>query len=340
MIYFRVDSNEIIASGHIMRCLSIAEELVKIGVKICFLVSDENSSLILEDAKVEYIILHSDWRCLDFEIDTVKRILEKDYDSVLLVDTYSITRKYVEILSNYAKVCYLGSKKEYLGNLSLLINYSTNIDYAFYKSCYVGKTKLLLGPSYAPLRKEFQNVTVEHRENVCRILITTGNTDHDDIVSAIIDECYDCIKTKKIVCDVVIGGMFKYKEKLIKRYGNLKFIQLHTEVRSMSNLMKICDLAISANGTTVYELSAMAVPTITFAISKEQIQSAESLYNMGVVDYCGPSYLYKEQCVYKIAQKIDYYIAHKKERLQMANKAKTLISGNGCEKIAEALALL
>ena len=48
-IYFRTDGNEEIATGHIMRCLSIARACAALHAEVCFLVSDEQSMTILAE---------------------------------------------------------------------------------------------------------------------------------------------------------------------------------------------------------------------------------------------------------------------------------------------------
>lgn len=54
-IYFRTDGNSNIATGHLMRCLTIARACIQTGqskgqdVQISFLVSDHQSRSLLED---------------------------------------------------------------------------------------------------------------------------------------------------------------------------------------------------------------------------------------------------------------------------------------------------
>lgn len=111
----------------------------------------------------------------------------------------------------------------------------------------------------------------------------------------------------------------------------------HDNVKSMSVLMKECDLAISANGTTVYELSAMGLPTISFAMVEEQVNSAEAMSRLGVIDYCGRSYMNKDECVKLIVERVNYYINHHGDLINLAQKAHDLIDGNGCRNIVMAL---
>lgn len=320
-----------------MRCIAIAKAVRNTGIDVCFLIADKNPSQILTEFGFKYIVLNSDWRNLMIEVETVKKILQETQTPILLIDTYSVTKEYIDVLIPYCKIGYLGSKHEYLGKLDFLINYSTDIDYGFYQENYDKKTSLYLGPSYAPLREEFQHGEHLYRDKIKRILLTTGNSDREQIVDSIVERLQPYIQEYGILLNVVLGRMFKNKKKLIKKYEKDSHIVIYENVKSMSKLMKDCDIAISANGTTVYELSAMGLPTISFAMVEEQVHSAEALSRLGVIDYCGRSYENKGECVRKIIERLNYYMTHYSELIGLAQKAHNLIDGNGCQKIVKAL---
>jgi UDP-2,4-diacetamido-2,4,6-trideoxy-beta-L-altropyranose hydrolase len=336
-VYIRVDSNPVISGGHVMRCLAIAETLSEVGRKVCFLVADDNPISVLEERGFSYINLHSNWQNLMTDFEQVKSIVSKEEYPFLIIDTYKVTKEYVDSLKPYCRIAYLGSKKGFLGNLDLLINYSTDIDYAFYNNSYTKKTRLLLGPSYAPLRKEFQSIIPVYRDEIGHILITTGNTDRNHIVSSLIAKLLPEIDGTTVKLDVVIGRMFDYKDELHKCYDSDARVELHENVESMSALMKECDLAITANGTTVYELSAVGLPSISFAMVEEQVKSAEALSELGVIDYCGRSYCMPDECISVIVKKVRYYMGNHDELRKLAMKAHELIDGNGCSRIVAVL---
>lgn len=334
MVFFRADSNKQIASGHIMRCISIAQAFKDSGEDVIFLIADENPVQMLERAGMRYYTLHSVWDQLMEELEAMKTVLQSYEKPLLIIDTYQVSKSYVEALLPYARICYLGSKPEYLGKLNALINYSTDIDYNFYTSKYGISTKLLLGASYAPLRREF--LQVEHKSSLngkFRVLLTTGNTDPRQTVERIINAIVETPIFQKLEINVVVGGMFDNKEKLHSLYDNVENVHLHENVKSMSSLMGESDLAVSANGTTVYELAAAGVPTISFAIVKEQVKSATKLFELGVVDYCGEVFNEEEKCISKIINKIDNYVKNPLELNELALKANTIIDGRGCDRI-------
>ena len=341
MIFFRADSNEQIASGHIMRCLSLARAFRDAGREVCFLVADENPLPMLRGAGVNYHVLHTDWRNLSGEIEQVQEILQSVAPSVLLIDTYQVSRAYAEALKPFAKIVYLGSKAEYLGELDALINYSSDIDYDFYRKAYGGgKTKLLLGVSYAPLREEFQNIPRHFHPNARRVLLTTGASDPDGTVPAILDALSPLLLEWDVVADVVVGRMFHHRQALRERFQRNPHIRLHENVVSMSALMRESDLAVAACGTTVYELVASGVPVVMFAMAPEQTRSAHSLGRLGIAEYCGESFADTARCIAKIAERTRHYISYPEARKALLEKAGAFIDGNGCDHIVKELAFL
>lgn len=337
MIFFRVDSNSIIAGGHVMRCISIASVLKKAGENVMFLVADDNPVPVLCSYGMKYMVLCSDWQNLMLEKDAVIEILKHEKNPVLIIDTYSVTKQYTDALNDYCKIVYLGSKQEYLGDVQMIINYSTNIDHSFYDNYYTPRTKLLLGPSFAPLREEFQNATHNYKNKIRRILITTGNTDNDNIVGKIIESILKITEGKNISIAIIIGRMFRHKESLHSLYDNNPNVELHENVKSMSSLMKESDIAISANGTTIYELSAMGIPIISFAMVEEQVESGQALAKLNIIEFCGATSVDLNGCLKKIIEKFYYYLHHNDELIHLAKRAHKLIDGTGSFKIVEAI---
>ena len=340
MIYFRADGNEQIASGHIVRCLTLAKQLCKRGSEVAFICADSAPLPMIEKQGIKAINLDSRWDDLSFEIPQMKKILSSSPGSTLLLDTYQASREYVESLLPYASIVYLGSKKECFGEISGLINYSTDIDYAWYDEAYgKGSTTLLLGPSYAPLREEFSDHCVHASKRVRRVLLTTGASDPMHVIDAILSKVLSLYSDLISGIDVVVGRMFDDIESLESRYGDNPKVDLHRHVDSMSALMLQSDLAISANGTTVYELAACAVPTISFAMVDEQVSSGTALGRLGIVEYCGCVQSDFDGCIAAVGLAFEALIKDSERRNQLASASHALIDGAGCERIIEELGL-
>ena len=321
-----------------MRCLSVADALTSLGADVSFILSDSNSVELIESRGFATVVLDSDWRHIEDGTDDLCRICDGAEIPIVLVDTYSVTREYVDCLAQHAKICYLGSKGGDLGNLSLLANYSTCIDEAFYEEIYGNRgTKLLFGPKYAPLRPCFAEAYRECSAKIERVLVTTGNTDPQGFIPAFLASALSDERLSSVTFTAVVGRMVSddvtAKVNLIgSRSSRVTVLRAVTD---MAGLMSQCDAAVSANGTTVYELFAAGLPSVTFAMVEEQVQSAESLAELGAVEYCG---LIGDGPHTTVAESIDRLaslVASRNRSVALATRAHALVDGHGADKIAK-----
>ncbi len=183
-IGIRADANSIIASGHVMRCLTIASEIINHGQQVAFFVADEESSALLKDFSgdiegIEIVVLGSDWQDLDEEIPTLTKELTARDIKVLLVDSYQVTKAYFAELSKVCKIAYMDDLGKEPYPLDLLINYSGYYEQIGYADLYKGTTnsngeavRMLLGLMYAPLREQF------YREQSCEVRFSNEDSDN------------------------------------------------------------------------------------------------------------------------------------------------------------------
>ena len=104
--------------------------------------------------------------------------------------------------------------------------------------------------------------------------------------------------------------------------------------------MKNASLAISANGTTIYELAASHVPTISFSLVTEQVNSAKALSSLGVVKYAGEMFSNMEECLNTIIYYVQNLQSNPLALMQLGKNAHHVIAGNGCEKIFNVVSTL
>lgn len=90
MVYIRTDANCQIATGHVMRCLTIADELKKQNKDVCFVVSDDESLRIIQENGYKTINMHDAWNAPDIEKEYSVLCKYAKNKDVLLVDTYYI----------------------------------------------------------------------------------------------------------------------------------------------------------------------------------------------------------------------------------------------------------
>lgn len=328
MILIRADANEIVGTGHIMRCLSIARAFIDKGEEVRFVTADHKGDSLLHSRGFETICLNSQYNAMDEE--EINIVMKKYRPDIVLVDSYFITESYMYALSKNCLVAYIDDLNTSKWEANFLINYNifgTVIDYSKYKNSH---TKLFLGPQYAPLRDEFKCL-VNHRTRTVRdILISAGGSDPECITEKMMLGI--CPIMKDICFHFIVGA-------LNPRLENIKSlvmpnIVLHINEQNMSGLMQKCDVAISAAGSTLYELCACGTPTITYTLADNQLIAAEEFQNRGLMVNAGDC-RNNDIFIDKIVEILRDLIDDKYKRQQMSFCMQLLIDGRGAQRLVD-----
>lgn len=287
VVYFRVDGDSSIGAGHIVRCVSIAQEVEAQGSKAVFVSTNEESVKILQKYNFEPLLVGGDLRHLG-KFDAQKLASVMNEGASVLVDSYGVTDEFFDTCADLGlKVAYIDDMYTFeTGSLSdpvrrnvrVLINYSFGFSREDYEKAYKGTdTKLLIGPKYAPVRKVFREKAGQYqvRDKVEKVLITTGSTNPNNSLEKLAEGCREALPDAHI--SVVVGPNANFDNSLVSKL-NLHLIKGATD---LSDCMLASDLVISAAGTTLYELYTLGVPTIAVPIVENQLANACGFKEMG-----------------------------------------------------------
>lgn len=335
-IAIRVDGGPSIGLGHFMRCLSLARELEKRFCYITFI-----SRKIPESIKrvhLNFINLPkkkqiNDFRLIDELEDLKKRISEISFDC-LIIDHYEASYEYLKRLNNEK---FLTVFIDDFCDDDIPTDIIINGNIYAKEACYTNNNskKLLLGPQYLLLRKEFNNLpTRSINKEVKKILITAGGSDNQNLTIRFLNILKNNAKTTNLEYDVVAGSDFlniRDIEKYSKKYNN---INLFKNVRKMSKLMLDTDIALSTSGTVLYELAATGTPSISLIVAKNQEKVAKALGNIGCTINLGWHDKVSDESLKK---EINVLLERKKVRLNLSRKGQKTIKGKGSTYCAEAI---
>lgn len=335
MILIRADANEKIGTGHVMRCLSIARAFAHLDQKVIFITADHRGDTLIQQNGFETICLDTDWTHMDYEVDGLLKIINNTSPDILLVDSYFVTMNYFSALAGKVKVAYIDDMNYAQWNVDVIINYnifSQIYDYSWYEE---NKIKLILGPKYAPLRDEFQDKKAHKIDDiVSSVMVSAGGTDPERIIERIMIEI--CPILPEIKFHFIVGALNPRINSIKETAHKNSNVVLHVNEQNMAELMEECDIAISAAGTTLYELCACGIPTITYILADNQIVAAEQFHKQGVMLNAGDcrdnidfidmlAYQLKELCIDKITRK------------RLSTTMQLLVDGLGAERIVESL---
>ena len=331
-IYIRVDMNPVIATGHVMRCLSIADEISRLGGKVIFITADEYPIEVIHGRGYETLVLNSDWRKMEEELPQLLDWIEEYSIKKLLVDTYQVTGSYLQKLKEVIQVFYLDDLDAFsypVDGLICYANYYNTFSYGNEK----GKEGYYLGMEYVPLRKAFQNAEPKVIcDRIRKVLLLSGGSDSCGIIERMVEVFKDKANMTLItVCGRFYEGYEALKEKYAK-YPNLVFYQ---NVSNLEEYMKAVDLAISAGGTTLYELCALGTPAISYSFADNQLFNVKQFEKDALIDYAGDV---RNEDIFANAvllyEKYDKDVTLRKER---SVKMQQMVDGRGARRIAQIL---
>ncbi|KGM96560.1 UDP-2,4-diacetamido-2,4,6-trideoxy-beta-L-altropyranose hydrolase [Clostridium botulinum] len=335
MLFIRVDANEKIGIGHMMRCMAIAKEAMHQNKKCTFIVSDNKSKEEIEKFGFSTICLNSKWNDMEYEIDILSNLISEYRVSVLIVDSYYVTKKYIEEIGQITKFIYLGDLKYSVENLACLINYNNYYEKFNYDITFKNKnTILLLGMKFTPLREEFCNIKTRKsvKKNVSKILITTGGTDPNNMAGKLANYIVSN-DNHNISLDIVVGSLNKNLRFLYNIEKEKSNIKLHIDTDNIAMLMSESDIAVSAGGTTLYELSACGVPTICYAFVDNQLDSINEFMKNEIMISVGDIRGKESEVIKLIYEKICFLRENYGVRNNMTDKMYNLIDNKGCYRI-------
>jgi len=321
-----------------MRCIAIAKQLRVMGANVTFFVSNEESKWFLEGKGQKAEVVNGNPERLGFADGALLAEICNSRFQAVLVDSYGVTDAFFDGLSRSSvELCFVDDMYTFeTGNcdspvrrdVDIVINYELFSNEEVYEEVYSGSsTKLLIGPRYAPIREEFWGIEFSVSKTVERILITSGSTNPGYAIERMLEGCRNVVPSASF--DIVVGGMATFDE------SNLAGItyDVHRDVKDMAPLMANADLAVSAAGSTLYELSCIGVPTVAVPIVENQIENANGFANRGLglaLDKLDWNEVDLAKRVTDLSQSYD-------TRLRYSRAMADHVDGKGAERIARCI---
>ena len=321
-IAFRVDGGSNIGMGHIMRTLVLARELAK--TNIVFYVCRKDNPLTQKYIKGIEKVRQEGFQVVLISEDNVIGELSKIEADCLITDSYEVNEDYFNKTKNmFSKTGYIDDLNIYTYNVDFIVNQNITANKHKYK-CNED-TLLFLGTDYIMLREEFRNSKPnEIKNNVKNILITMGGADPNNFTLKLLKY----IKDLEYNFHVIIGPSFSSTNEIQLEIKNSENIKLYFNA-NMTEIMKISDIAISAAGSTLYELGSLGIPTLGVILVDNQMEVAEEMHENGYILNLGwDDKIEKCEIIEAINRIVDFDLREK-----MSNLTISEINKNGVEKL-------
>lgn len=306
-VVIRVDSSALIGSGHLMRCLTLAERMRNDGKNVCFICRDLAGNLckIVEDKGFTLHLLpahppddmlkgYAAWLTVPQAVDAAETaVILRQIQLVdcLVVDSYALDVEWEQKLRPLVHEIFVIddlANRKHDADVLLDQNFYREMD-CRYNGLVPTACKLLLGPAHALLREEFYvaRENLRTRDGVLRrILVFYGGSDRTRETEKAIHALVR-LHLSSVAVDVVVGGSNARDKEIEALCASHDFLHCHIQVSNMAQLMENADLCLGAGGTTTWERCFLGLPAIVTAIAENQFEICRDCAEAGLIYYLG-----------------------------------------------------
>ncbi len=303
----RTDASLEIGTGHVMRCLTLAQALRARGVRCRFVSRMHPGHMIdaVRAAGFDVLALpepladwapygdggnHAAWLGADLvtDADQTLALVDGDVADWLVVDHYGIDARWETGMRSVGrKLLVIDDLADRPHDCDMLLDQTLNREPEQYAPLLPGGCVMLAGSCFALLRPEFaaeRSASLQRQRgaHIRRLLVTMGGVDLHDLTSRVLLALGACDLPYDIEVDVVLGRQAPWHERVRQAARQLPFaVRVHVGVDAMARLMADCDLAIGAAGTTALERCCLGLPAITLILAPNQREGALALRAAG-----------------------------------------------------------
>jgi UDP-2,4-diacetamido-2,4,6-trideoxy-beta-L-altropyranose hydrolase len=338
-LLIRADASIAMGTGHAMRCLALAQAWQDAGGRAMFAMAEATPAVQERLRSEGFDITRVDAEAgsaADGE-DTAK-LARKHQALWVVLDGYKFRAEYQANLKGRGHKVLFIDDNGHAGHYSadLVLNQNAYANEELYRS-RESSTKILLGPRYALLRREFSAWRGWKREIPAvarKVLVTMGGSDPANFTARIM-QAVAAVDIDGLEARIVVGGSSPHFESL-ERYAtrNAERITICRSVSDMAELMAWSDIAVSSAGTTSWELAFMQMPIVVLAVVEHQWPIAQALGMSRAAVNLG---WFSETNEQRIAQAVRELLSDGRLRKEMAANGRGLVDGYGVDRVVSVL---
>lgn len=298
-VLIRTDASVEIGSGHLMRCLTLADQLRGEEAEVAFVCRDLPGGMFdlldareYRSAKLPLAEAGKGAQQFDAE-ETTKAVWQLFPEGVdwVVVDHYELDAVWEHMLRPHArKLMVIDDLANRRHDCDLLLdqNYYRDQDLR-YQGLVPEQCVTLLGPAYVLLRPEFADARQRLRARdgaVRRILVFLGGSDPTNQTQKVV-EALKLLERPDIKVDVVVGSANPNRNTIQALCEELPNVTFHCQVSNIAELILNADIGIGAGGATMWERCCLGLPTITVVFAANQERTTEDVAEIEAIEYLG-----------------------------------------------------
>lgn len=355
-VIFRADASLDIGTGHVMRCLTLADALRAQGGRCGFVCREHSGNLIdvirARGHEAHALPLLSDagrdcgagdyasWLGADWAADAQQTAAAVGAATVdwLVVDHYALDARWERLAGAVSRhVMVFDDLADRLHDCELLLDQNLNRRADDYAGLVPAGSDVLAGPRYALLRPDFSalreySFTRRTQARMDRLLIGMGGIDRDNATGQVLDALMHHPLPVGSRITVVMGASAPWLPEVRAQARQMQAVEVLVDVRDMAQLMADSDLAIGAAGTSAWERCCLGLPTLTMVLADNQRGGALALSEAGAVSLLLGGRELAMELKAKIAN-----LSVARNMLDMQEACRAVCDGMGVSRVVEAM---
>jgi UDP-2,4-diacetamido-2,4,6-trideoxy-beta-L-altropyranose hydrolase len=333
----RADAGAFMGVGHVMRCLALAQEWITRGGAV-YLYTHADSPGILERLKKENIQIYKPENAPGSreEAQEIKGHATNARVSWMVVDGYHFSIEYLsELKESRTRLLVIDDLAD---NKNVPADIVLNPNAYAIPSMYPQCDHVLAGAKYTLLRREFidsRRMRAPEPAVARKVLVTMGGGDIHNVTLKVITMLAEG-GIPGLKFEVVLGSANPQEAEMRRLFSGEKRISLHVNPANLPDLMRGADMAISASGSTCWEMLHIGVPLMVILTADNQKKVAAELAALGLAEVLGEHH---ELSSANFCRQFSEFISDKPRRHRMSVEGRNLIDGFGASRIVEAMSL-
>ena len=339
VLLIRADASLAMGTGHVMRCLALAQAWQDAGGQAIFAMAATTPAVEERLRKEGFEVVRAPIQ-VGSGVDAAEtaQLANQREASWVVVDGYQFGAEYqAGLKSRSLKVLFIddnGHAGQYSADLVLNQNAHANRDLYRHRDAF---TRLLLGPRFAMLRREFISRRSWNREIppvARRVLVTMGGSDPDN-VTKLVGEAI--LAEGGFEVTIVVGGSNPHLARLCELVSNSGgSVRLVENATNMPELIANADVAVAGAGTTTWEMCFLGLPALLIVLADNQHGVAEELNKRGIMGKLGRG---SNLSGLTIATQLRSLADSSGMRREMSERGRALVDGRGAERVVSALTI-
>lgn len=355
-ILFRVDSSYDIGSGHIMRCLTLAQYLRNLRCECHFVMRNLDGALIdivkangfnttilptpIHEINSSNQLRHAHWLGVSQELDAEQTLKSIDHvQDWVICDHYGLDETWHTIIRPMtAHILVIDDIYDRYMNCDLLLNQNLLLDPNPYEKLVPSNCNLLMGPKFSILREEFSDPldgAPPPPHLLPRVLVYMGGVDQPGTTLLAL-RALENISSIEFYVDVIVSDKNPHIDEVKLFCKNKYKFTVYVGHVNLKYLMLKATISIGAPGSTSWERCQMGLPTILISFADNQIPIAKALAHEGAGIYAGDAQNLSES---NLSILISSLLLNGELRESIKARMKNLVDGKGVRRISNAMGI-